>query len=62
MKYLFSVFFNMGLTFSLVFGGMLLVRPLTNRILRPRQRAVLWYLGWYSMLSTIRSIPSTAII
>lgn len=40
----------MGLTFSLVFGGMLLVRPVTNRVLRPRQRAALWYLGWYSML------------
>lgn len=49
MVFLFSVFFNMGLTLSLVFGGMLLVRPLTNRVLRPRQRALLWYLGWHAM-------------
>lgn len=47
--YLFSLFFNIGLTLSLVFGGMLLVRPVTNRVLRPCQRAVLWYLGWHSM-------------
>lgn len=50
MRFLFSVFLNMGLTFSLVFGGMLLVRPVTNRVLRPKQRAALWYLGWYSMV------------
>ena len=50
MYYLLSLFFNLGLTLSLTFGGMLLVRPVTNRFLRPRQRAGLWYLGWYSML------------
>ena len=51
MYYVFSLLFNLGLSLSLVFGGMLLVRPVTNRLLRPRQRAVLWYLGWYSMLA-----------
>lgn len=49
MVYLFILFFNMGLVISLTFGGMILVRPVTNRVLRPRQRAVLWYLGWYFM-------------
>ena len=46
----FSLFLNLGLSFSLVFGGMLLVRPVTNCFLRPKQRVTLWYLGWYSML------------
>lgn len=48
---LFPIFLNIGLTLSLTFGGMLLVRPVTNRFLRPRQRVGLWYLGWYSMLA-----------
>lgn len=47
----FTILFNIGLTLSFVFGGMILVRPVTNRFLRPRQRAGLWYLGWYSMLA-----------
>lgn len=44
---LLMIFLNMGLTLSLTFGGILLLRPVTNRFLRPHQRAVLWYLGWY---------------
>lgn len=48
---LFVVLFNLGLSMSLIFGGMLLVRPVTNRLLRPRQRALLWYLGWYFMFA-----------
>lgn len=46
---LFFLFFNLGLTLSLIFGAMMLVRPITNRVLRPRQRAVLWYWGWHMM-------------
>lgn len=41
--------FNLGLTISLTFGGIILVRPITNHVLRPRQRAFLWYFGWYAM-------------
>ena len=51
MVRLFTILFNIGLTLSFVFGGMILVRPVTNRFLHPRQRAGLWYLGWYSMLA-----------
>lgn len=46
----FSLFLNLGLSLSLVFGGMLLIRPVTNCFLRPKQRVALWYLGWYFML------------
>lgn len=41
-------FLNMGLWLGITFGAILLLRPVTNRILRPRQRVSLWFLGWFS--------------
>ena len=42
----FSLFGNIGLMLSLTFGALILLRPLTNRLLRSRQRVLLWELGW----------------
>ena len=45
---------NLGLTLSLVFGTLILLRPLTSRLLRPRQRVLLWHLGWFgSVISNL---------
>lgn len=41
-------YINMGILLGMVFGAILLLRPVTNRLLRPRQRVWLWFLGWYS--------------
>ena len=43
----FSLFGNIGLMLSLTFGALILLRPLTNRLLRSRQRVLLWGLGWW---------------
>lgn len=38
---------NVGVFLSLAFGAMILLRPVTNRLLAPQQRAWLWWAGWF---------------
>ena len=37
---------NMGLVLGAIMGAILLLRPVTNRLLAPRQRVALWGAGW----------------
>ena len=37
---------NMGIEGGLMLGIIWLLRPITNRLLSPRQRYWLWMLGW----------------
>lgn len=41
-------FINLGLMLGLTFGVLMLLRPVTNRLLRPRQRVILWFAGWFT--------------
>lgn len=58
-------FINMGLMLGLTFGVLILLRPVTNRLLRPRQRVFLWFAGWYGgfllslydLVSQVRVLP-----
>lgn len=43
-----AVYFNLGLMMGLTFGAMILLRPVTNRLLSPKRRVTLWLLGWYT--------------
>lgn len=38
---------NIGLFMGLVFGALILLRPVTGRLLRPRHQVWLWFVGWY---------------
>lgn len=61
------LFVNLGLTIGLVLGGLLLLRPILLRLLRPQQRVVLWMVGWvlaympqaYHATNWIRLLPIT---
>ena len=37
---------NQALLMGLIFGVLILLRPVTNRLLRPRHRVCLWGVGW----------------
>jgi len=58
---------NQGLALGFTFAVIILLRPLTNRLLRPRYRVVFWLAGWvlgwgasfYRMLGEIRLLPVT---
>ena len=62
-----AIFLNTGLLFGLIFGCILLLRPVTNRLLRPRHRVALWCVGWFAgvlssandLLGRIRVLPVT---
>ena len=41
-------FLNMGLVMGMTFGVLILLRPVTNRLLPPRQRVWVWFAGWYT--------------
>lgn len=43
---LFMGFLNIGLMVGLVFGVLIVLRPVTSRLLTPDQRVVLWGAGW----------------
>ena len=43
---LFMGFLNVGLMVGLVFGALIVLRPVTSRLLTPEQRVVLWGAGW----------------
>ncbi len=38
---------NVGLFMGLAFGALILLRPVTKRLLRPRHQVWLWFVGWY---------------
>ena len=44
---LFFTFLNLGLVLGAVMGVLILLRPVTNRLLAPRQRVALWGAGWF---------------
>lgn len=37
---------NVGVFLTLPFGLLILLRPVTNRLLSPQQRVCLWGVGW----------------
>ena len=39
---------NVGLMMGMTFGALILLRPVTNRLLPPRQRVWIWFVGWYT--------------
>ena len=45
-------FFNVGLMMGMTFGALILLRPVTNRLLPPRQRVWIWFVGWYTCFLT----------
>ena len=59
---------NFGIEAGLILGIIWLLRPLTNRLLSPRQRYWLWALGWFGatfhfffkMLDWINIFPDAA--
>lgn len=59
------LFVNMGLLMGLTFSVLILLRPVTNRLLRPKHQVWLWFAGWYlgfligfyDMLGRIRLLP-----
>lgn len=38
---------NVGLFMGFAFGALILLRPVTKRLLRPRHQVWLWFVGWY---------------
>lgn len=41
-------FFNVGLMMGMTFGVLILLRPVTNRLIAPRYRVWIWFVGWYT--------------
>ena len=62
-----AIFLNAGLLLGLIFSALLLLRPVTNRLLRPKHRVALWCVGWFAgalssandCLGRIRVLPVT---
>lgn len=56
---------NMGIMLSLTFGALILLRPITNRLIAPRWRVWIWFTGWYcgfllqgySWISKVKLLP-----
>ena len=40
-------YLNMGIVLGFTFGALILLRPVTRRLLRPRHQVWLWFVGWY---------------
>lgn len=67
LRRFFIIYLNMGLMLGLTFGALILLRPVTVRLLRPQHRVALWYLGWwsailgncYDLMGSIRLLPVT---
>lgn len=43
-------YINFGILEGLTFGALILLRPVTNRLLRPRHRVWLWAVGGWRLL------------
>lgn len=64
---IFFSYLNAGIAAGLIFAAMLVLRPVTNRLLTPQQRAVLWLVGWmpayllslYEILGWFHILPVT---
>lgn len=58
---------NMGLAMGITFAAVMVLRPLTNRFLRPKYRVALWMMAWvmgvspsfYSLIGVVRIFPVT---
>ena len=57
---------NMGIMMGLTFSVIILLRPVTNRLMRPGYRIFLWMVGWiswigwgYAQLGRIKFLPVT---
>jgi len=58
---------NQGLALGFTFAVLILLRPVTNRLLRPKYRVIFWLAGWilgwgasfYGMLGYVRVLPVT---
>ena len=61
------LYLNMGLMLGLTFGALILLRPVTGRLLLPQHQVLLWYAGWllgvlsvtYSALGRFQPLPVT---
>jgi len=61
------IWINVALLTSLIFAVFILLRPVTNHLLRPKYRNVIWLLGWFSgwwvtacgLLDSLRILPVT---
>lgn len=47
------LYLNMGLIMGLTYGTLILLRPVTGRLLRPQHQVSLWYMGWLVSVSTV---------
>jgi len=62
-----ELFGNIGIALGMTFALVLLLRPVTNRLLRPRYRVAFWMMAWimgwiwniYHLAGTIRLLPVT---
>ena len=62
-----EVLINQGLALGFTFAAVILLRPVTNRLLRPKYRVIFWFAGWilgwgasfYRMLGHIQILPVT---
>jgi len=62
MAYLYG---NISIMLALTFGAIILLRPITNRLIAPRWRVWIWFTGWYcgflvqiySWISKIKPLP-----
>ena len=60
-------YLNLGLASGMILGFLWLLRPVTTRLLTPRQRVWLWGAGWlgaylpswYALLSWVHILPVT---
>ena len=51
------VHLNLGIVLGFTFGALILLRPVTGRLLRPKHQVWLWFAGWYvGFLSQIYDI------
>ena len=41
------LYLNLGIVLGFTFGALILLRPVTGRLLRPRHQVWLWFIGWY---------------
>lgn len=63
------LYLNVGILLGLAFGVLILLRPVTNRIIAPKWRVWIWFIGWYGgflimvlrWLLELRVLPITLI-